>query len=238
MTYFRFHLLFVVPWVVLGLVTQSSRWMANGHWQATLITLGIVYGFTVPWDNWAVKRGIWGFRPGTYTFRIFELPVEECLFFGLQSLMAIGVTLALEPRIPDLAWQPARTPLWVCGLITTIWVVVGWRVWRWPGRVGRPAYAFHMGFWMVPIVLLQLALGPDLLLPKLPLITGVMVLVGTYLTLADVMAVRWKLWFFDERQILGPKCFRILPWEEAVFFYLTTLLVVQSLLLWRWFWRS
>jgi lycopene cyclase domain-containing protein len=54
---------------------------------------------------------------------------------------------------------------------------------------------------------------------------------GIYYTLADLAAVRAGTWFFDEKQITGVKLARVLPWEEIVFFFLTSLLVAQSYLL-------
>lgn len=233
MTYLRFHLLLVLPWVLLGGFAQSTAWTRPGVLGATAVTLLIVYGFTVPWDNWAVKRGIWDFPSGKYLFRILHLPIEEYAFFGLQSLMAIGLGLALEPHVSVLALNVQRPPLWATGFVALGWGGLGWKTWNWPGRFGRPAYAYHMLFWMLPVAAMQWVLGPDILGPRVPLIAIVVAAVGTYLTLADVLAVRWGLWFFDERQITGPRLFRVLPWEESVFFYLTTLLVIQSLLLWR-----
>jgi lycopene cyclase domain-containing protein len=55
--------------------------------------------------------------------------------------------------------------------------------------------------------------------------------IGTILSLADVWAVRRGIWFFDERQVTGLKFGGILPWEEVAFFYLTSLLVAQSIVL-------
>ena len=233
MTYLRFHLLLVVPWVVLGVLAQPGAWVRPGVLPATLITLAIVYAFTVPWDNWAVKRGIWDFPTGKFTRRWLYLPLEEYAFFGLQTVMAIGLTLALESRISGVPWLVSRPPIAVCAAVVLVWGLLGRALWSWPGRHARPAYAFHMLFWMLPVVVLQWVLGPDLLAPRLPLIATVVFCVGGYLSLADVLAVRWNLWFFDPRQILGPKLFGVLPWEEVIFFHLTTLLVVQSLLLWR-----
>jgi lycopene cyclase domain-containing protein len=126
-----------------------------------------------------------------------------------------------------------RPPIWGTGLVALGWALVGWKTWAWPGRHGKPAYAYHMFFWMLPVVVMQWVLGPDILGPRLPLIAVVVGVVGSYLTVADILAVRWGLWFFDDRQVMGPRLFGVLPWEEAVFFFLTSLLVIQSLLLWR-----
>lgn len=233
MTYARFHLVFTLPWVIAGLAWQAGTWWTPGPRDSTLITLAIVYAFTCPWDNWAVARGIWGFPEGRYLFRIHHLPVEEYAFFGLQSLLVIAAVLGLEPWLPTLPWHPARpAPFWPAG-VALAWIAAGLRLWRWPGRFGRPAYAFHLLFWMVPILLLQFALAADVLLPRLPVLGLVTGAIGGYLTLADLAAVRWGLWHFDERQITGPKLAGVLPWEEAVFFLLTSSLVANSFVMFR-----
>ena len=54
---------------------------------------------------------------------------------------------------------------------------------------------------------------------------------GIYYVLADLVAVRAGTWFFDEKQITGVKLAGVLPWEEIVFFFLTSLLVAQSYVL-------
>lgn len=233
MTYARFHLLFTLPWVVAGIVWQWETWRLPGHAGATWITLAIVYAFTCPWDNWAVARGIWGFPEGRYLLRIRHLPIEEYAFFGLQSLLVIAAEQGLENAVPTLPWHPARPGAIWPALVSLAWLAAGVGLWRWPGRHGRPAYAFHLLFWMVPILGLQFALAADVLVPRLPLLGLVTGAVGGYLTLADLAAVRWGLWHFDERQITGTKLAGVLPWEEAVFFLITSSLVANSFVMFR-----
>jgi lycopene cyclase domain-containing protein len=227
MTYWRFHFVFTVPWVAWSLIADWDSWTESGTARAALITLLIVYAFTSPWDNWAVKRGIWGFPAGRFSFRIARLPVEEYAFFGLQTLMVIGLMLALQPRLPRLIPEVPRWPAWTCALVLGAWAVAGWRLWRWPGRQERFAYAFHLLFWMLPVVALQWCIAADLLAARGVLIAAATALVGAYLSGADVLAVRWNLWFFDERQITGGRVLG-LPWEEIAFFFITSLLVAQS----------
>jgi lycopene cyclase domain-containing protein len=55
--------------------------------------------------------------------------------------------------------------------------------------------------------------------------------IGTYLCLADWVAIKKGIWFFDEEQITGWKIRGMMPWEEAAFFYITSLLVAQTFLI-------
>jgi lycopene cyclase domain-containing protein len=52
-------------------------------------------------------------------------------------------------------------------------------------------------------------------------------LIGTFYSLADSVAVRDGIWHFDRAQILGIHV-GVLPIEEILFFYITALLVSQS----------
>jgi lycopene cyclase domain-containing protein len=55
--------------------------------------------------------------------------------------------------------------------------------------------------------------------------------IGTYLCLADWYAIQKGIWFFDPKQITGWKIAGEMPWEEAAFFYITSLLVAQTFLI-------
>ena len=52
------------------------------------LLLGVVYAATTPWDNLAVKWGLWGFDPERiWGIKLGYLPLEEYLFFGLQTVL-------------------------------------------------------------------------------------------------------------------------------------------------------
>ncbi len=58
----------------------------------------VVYAATTPWDNAAVAAGLWDFGPGqTWGIRLIHLPLEEYLFFGLQTLLT-GLLVAMQLR--------------------------------------------------------------------------------------------------------------------------------------------
>jgi len=103
---------------------------------------------------------------------------------------------------------------------------------RWLRRKAGPRvnYAIHLT-WFLPVIYAQWILAPPLLLGHAGLLALVTTAFGIYYTLADLVAVRAGIWFFDEKQITGLKLGGILPWEEIAFFFLTPLLVTQSYLL-------
>lgn len=235
LTYLRFHLFFNLPLLaLLAGINLFVPWTAGEEF-APILVLAAVFIFTTPWDNLAVKWGIWGFPREKYAFRIGYLPVEEYGFFLLQTLNIILAVRAGLYFVP--AWQtgdetaPDRWTFACLGASLIPWLIVGAQL-RWLRRKAGPRvnYALHLA-WFLPVIYLQWILAPWLFWHHAALVAAVTAAFGIYYTLADLIAVRAGLWFFDESQITGVKLGRILPWEEMAFFFLTSLLVAQSYLL-------
>ena len=114
LTYFRFHLLFNLPALVLLLwLTRGRLRAAHGKWIA--IICGIVLAATTPWDNWAVHRGIWDFDWNRVTPVVvpfggvaWRLPAEEYGFFFVETVLVSLMTILFLPR--PAAEREARRP--------------------------------------------------------------------------------------------------------------------------------
>lgn len=239
MTYFRFHLAFNLPPLIILLLAGGGSSWGRGELAAFGLVLLAVLVFTIPWDNLAAKWGIWGFPREKYSFRIGYLPIEEYLFFLWQSVNVMLAVRLLLRALPD--WRTHQEGSFT--LITLLLLGASLVVWlamviplRWLRRKLGPRlnYALHL-VWFLPVIYAQWVIAPPIFAAHAGLLGWVTAAFGIYYTLADLVAVRAGLWFFDRKQItgwrLGP-----LPWEEAAFFFLTSLLVAQSFLLllpWR-----
>jgi lycopene cyclase domain-containing protein len=235
MTYFRFHLLFNLPPLVLLLALNLTTAWTSGEAAAFGWVLLAVMIFTTPWDNFAAKWGIWGFPREKYSLRIGYLPVEEYLFFVLQSVNVMLTVRALFHFFPN--WETGLETgidLWTLiylGLSLLPWVLIVWQLRMQRKKRGpRLNYALHL-VWFLPVVYAQWIVASPLFLGHAGLLALVMAIFGIYYSLADLVAVRGGTWFFDEKQITGFKLADVLPWEEVAFFFLTSLLVAQSYLL-------
>jgi len=109
---------------------------------------------------------------------------------------------------------------------------------------GNFYYLFHLLAWMIPVALLQWAVGWRILIANRKAVLMPTLFVGTYLVLTDIVAVFLGIWHFDPDLILagiatnqptGFVTFVLAPFgvplEEWMFFYLTALLCAQSFIL-------
>jgi lycopene cyclase domain-containing protein len=88
LTYARFLVLFVGLPIVGFLVLARMFGKSRGSWLPLVLLLGVAYVTTTPWDSWAVRHGLWEFNPQRiWGIRLFSLPLEELLFFGLQTVL-------------------------------------------------------------------------------------------------------------------------------------------------------
>lgn len=105
MTYARFLGLFVVVPILL----LAVRYRRTLSWRGLLplgILMVVVYAATSPWDNLAVKWGLWRFKPELiWGVKLGYLPLEEYLFFGLQTLL---VGLWVRERLRRVLEAPAQ----------------------------------------------------------------------------------------------------------------------------------
>ena len=90
-------------------------------------------------------------------------------------------------------------------------------------------YGLHL-LWIIGVILLQWGIAGRILLRNKRAILLPTLLIGTYYTLSDVVAIDAGIWHFDRSMIsgiaLGP-----VPIEEVIFFFATALLVAQSIVM-------
>ena len=91
-------------------------------------------------------------------------------------------------------------------------------------------YFLHLVCWAGPLIALQWIVGWRVFRRNLRAIFAPVLIATVFFGLTDSVAVRDRLWYFDQRQILG-WMIGVLPMEEVLFFLLTSLLVTQSLIL-------
>jgi len=97
MTYFEFYLYFNAPvLMLLGWLARKRLRPVHFRWMGGVLL--IVLAFTFPWDNWAVGQGIWQFPEERVTVRVDHLPVEEILFFVIETIAVCLLAVLFLPK--------------------------------------------------------------------------------------------------------------------------------------------
>lgn len=193
--------------------------------------------YTTPWDNYLVWRGVWSYQPGRVasSWRVGYVPLEEYLFFLLQPILT-GLCLwsfgaprfnagrwggsTLGPWRLRLAGAAAAASLGVVGMLA---LATG----------GRWLYSGLILVWGAPPLTLHWLYGGEVLWDQRQVALPALLLATVYLWIADRVAIGAGIWSVAPQHSTGWSLLG-LPAEEALFFAVTNLLIVQTLIL---FWR-
>jgi lycopene cyclase domain-containing protein len=228
MTYLQFHLIFILPPLLLLFLT-SRRLLGQIGPRAVPALVGVVLlalVYTTPWDSELIRRGVWGYGPDRVVGTIGFIPVEEYLFFILQPLLTgLWFYRVIGPRDGD-APSAAAAVRWGPAVLYAALALWGWVLLR----SEEGTYLGMILAWAAPVLAAQWAVAGGRIgaaQRTFALAVGIPTL---YLWMADAIAIRLGIWRISETQTLGIK-FGPLPVEEAAFFLATNLLVVQGLTL-------
>lgn len=241
MTYFGFLTLFLVaPLIAFGVLTlfdarRDRAWFTSPAGKlaagALLVHVALAVAYTTPWDNYLVATQVWWYDPARVAgVTLGWVPLEEYIFFVLQTLFTGLLLFAALHRLPPNSPIPSNLSLRFIStlVIAFIWLAsivilaLGWK----PGT--------YLGLelvWALPPILLQLAVGADILWRYRRSVLPVLFGVTLYLSAADFLAIGAGVWTIDPAQSLNVFIGGVLPVEEPVFFLLTNTLLVFGLTL-------
>lgn len=237
MTYLQFHLVFILPPLLVlgGLVYRRppAHYAWRGLWRALGLTTLIAFVYTTPWDNFLVANQIWWYGPERVLAVWGYVPVEEYLFFILQPLLT-GLWLYVLLRQPPEI-RPLSDPMQVRVFGALCWLGLA-LLGAW--LLGR-TWGTYMGLilvWAAPVLAGMWAWKGDAFW-QVRRIWGWTIAVPTlYLWMADRVAIGLGIWTISPEQTLGGHIFG-LPLEEAVFFLVTNILCVQGIMLFLNIWH-
>jgi len=233
MTYWQFHVVFTLP--LLAFVVWLNRnnrhaFSPNSRFGIGLLTF-LAVGYTTPWDSYLIKEKIWSYYPENILFTIYRIPIEEYFFFIIQTsigcLLVAFLLSSQNKNKQNYVLQIGPTQLTLLFFLNTLLFA------SWFFLSNNPQYLYLklIVYWSLPVLFLQWSLGSRLLLQnKTTLLKGVGLLT-VYFCIADSVALHLQIWFFPENTISGVLFFGILPLEEALFFFVTNIMVVQGYLL-------
>lgn len=222
MTYLQFLGVFILPPIVALMLMRP--WRGGLGIKKIFVGLSlmsiIAIVYTTPWDNYLVYRGIWSYGADRVLFTIGYVPVEEYLFFVLQTFLT-GLLFFYKSR--SMRFQKSK-PAWSLVILFLVITLAGVIF-----LFNLPT--LYLGLilaWGAPILALQALVGGSNFLKNMNLYAATIAIPTVYLWICDSIAIHLKIWEISEVHTIGLKLFT-LPIEEAVFFLVTNMLVVQGL---------
>ena len=240
MTYFEFLLLFIIIPLIFFLILnilQKSRDEFSVLQYSGIIGLSVIaLIYTTPWDNYLVAEAIWFYDEALVTgLTIGWVPIEEYTFFIVQTILT-GVIFVWVIKNTDFSKHSDQIGKKsnLIRLVSLLFIVILWipmffiLVFKLDESLTYLSLILAWG--LIPIGL-QLIYGGDIIWKHKKVVFGLITVIGSYLSLIDAFAIDSGIWTITQSTSLGILIGGILPIEEAIFFFLTTSLVIFSMIL-------
>lgn len=232
MTYLQFLGLFVAaPTVLLGIRLLLRKPPPVVYlYILGLAVVAVIYA--TPWDNYLVWKSVWTYGADRVIGTIGYVPIEEYMFFVLQVLFTSTWTLAVHPVFvrPAASTGMSRsdaTPAdWAEAIVYVALLAAGVIAFFVSGGL----YFALIAVWAAPVCLFQWWFSPRYLATNRKLLLAAIAPPTLYLALADRYAIAEGIWSITDATRSGLYVVG-LPVEEALFFLMTNVMVVQGLVL-------
>ncbi|KAI9144742.1 bifunctional enzyme CarRP-like protein [Paraphysoderma sedebokerense] len=227
LTYMQVHLYYNLPTLfVLFLLTRP---FINKFDVLKLSFLAFMaFTYTTPWDNYIVYKGAWGYCDTCVIGRVGWVPYEEYMFFIIQTLMS-GLFASIIFQFGDLPTHhlvAAKQSEAIRFIPLTFFLAMG--VWGWQNGIpGTPT--FYLGsilWWIAPIISLQWAIAAHYIWRQRKRASFCIAVSTLYLCWIDTTALREGAWEIMGDATTGIMVNDYLPLEEAVFFFLTNVILI------------
>jgi len=229
--YLQFLLVFlIIPTTILLLLNKRQKkdsFHNSTSFKPVLIVIALAVIYTTPWDNYMIQKGVWSYGKDVFTLSIFYAPLEEYMFFVLQPLLT-GIFFYSFLSGKNLKEAKLNIKKGLIGLVSGASVSVLGLLFL---RTDPTFYTGSILLWAGPILAVQWVGWPILAQNYRTLLKGVLIPTA-YLSFADMYAIHQGIWSISGEFTTGLHIFN-LPVEEALFFLITNIFIVQTLILYQ-----
>ena len=228
MTYLGFHLVFILPVIAVLAVIQPRPVAGVGRraWALLALMCVVAFVYTTPWDNYLVYRGVWGYGSERVLGTLGYVPLEEYAFFILQPILTGLWYFFVRSRMPrsfsppPSGLRPSATAFWLLMAIAGgIMLASASSPWTYMGLIL---------IWCSPVLAGLSWVGTEHVWRDRRAVALGVAAPTVYLWIADRTAIDLGIWTIADTYSVGFDPLG-LPIEEALFFLVTNLLVVQGL---------
>ncbi len=240
MKYFGFLARYVItPLLIVRLLIWWDRRRGKQppdsmrSWPEDLVLAGhaiTAVAYTTAWDNYLVATNVWSYDPKLVTgIKIGYVPIEEYSFFVLQSLLTGSINQYLSRYIPsDEESSDPSSRIVLTGVLGVVWAGSMYGL-----LAGAEKYRYLSLIlsWALPPIMIQTALGGDILWRNRRLIAASLFPVTAYLGYTDSLAITSGTWHITPEKTTRIEVIKNLPLEEQLFFFITNVLLVFGITL-------
>ncbi|MGO4647581.1 lycopene cyclase domain-containing protein [Nocardia sp. 2YAB30] len=237
MTYLQFLAILVLP-PLIGILAVTRYTLRQPDRPRRPYRIGlpvlallvlVAWVWTTPWDSWIIRAGVWTYPPGRVVATLARVPFEEYLFMAGQTCLVGLWTLWLSSRVDG------PVPAVDYGARHRVASAIAWSAAAGAGALvtvtnSHGLYLGSMLVWFGPLLAVQCAVGADLLRSWRAVRLRTLLPVVVYLWVIDRIAIAAGIWHISADYTVGITILG-LPVEEAAFFAVTSLLVVNSFVL-------
>ncbi|QLG49307.1 lycopene cyclase domain-containing protein [Natrinema halophilum] len=230
-TYFGVLLAFIVPPILI--LYRVARRRDRAWWGvrplsglSILIALAVIY--TTPLTNRLIPAGVWWYGEGAVVATVWHTPIEEYLFFVLQTTLTAFWLFQDPPAIDRSLGISLAHRLWGVfsglALVAAGWMLIG----------GTSTY--YLGWllaWAGPVLAIQWGFGITYLWDTRQSVLVAISVPTLYLWVVDRIAIALGIWVISDAHTVGYTLLG-LPVEEALFFLVTNVFVVQGIVMYVW----
>lgn len=222
MTYIEFLLIFtVIPIIILLFLLRKDLDAVYLKW--LIVVSVIAFAATSGWDNYAVYSGIWHFpEDKTLGIKLFYVPVEEYMFFFLQTFTTGLVQFIFIKKYFNGSQK------YFSFLLGAVLIFRTNEITKLP--FDNFNYLFHLFSWGGFFILIQIIAGRKKIPKYISAIIIPSVIMTVYFSIADSISIGQGIWDFDSLQTTGIRIFNI-PLEEILFFLVTNILITEAMIL-------
>jgi lycopene beta-cyclase len=220
----------VVATLLIARIGAAAEPAAGRMRRTAAVVLGLAVGaavYTTPWDGWMIRRAVWWYRPDSVVDTVTRVPAEEYLFMvGMTLLVGCWTVLV---ALPPAGGPPGPLASWRRPVCAAGWLLLAGCGATAAALSARALYLGSALAWFGPPLALQSAVGADVLHAAQALRLRGMAL-APLLFVADGVAIYGGAWQVSSAHTVGLAVVGV-PVEEIVFYFLTSMLIVDTVLL-------
>ncbi|MDS0476689.1 lycopene cyclase domain-containing protein [Natrinema sp. 1APR25-10V2] len=232
-TYLGIHVAFLLPPILILWWFAARRdhvWWGVRPLSGLGVMIVLAIAYTTPFTNHLIPVGVWWYGDGAVLATVWHTPIEEYLFFVLQPILTALWLFQVRPtadRSLALPWE--HRLLGVAGglaitVVGLLLLLLG---------DSSTSYLGWLFLWAGPVLAVQWGFGSTYLWEIRRSLLVAVAVPTLYLWLVDRIAIELGVWVISDAHTTGYALLG-LPIEEALFFLVTNLFVVQGLVMYVW----